>query len=62
MYLLRGAMSHHNFPFAVAFSAFTADIVFILQGFHYSLYGAERFSGNFNKFLLFYIQIFYNQF
>ena len=44
---------NHNFPFAVAFATFTADIVFILQGFHYSLYGAERFSGCLGQFLLF---------
>ena len=53
---------NQNFPFAVAFAAFTADIVFILQRFHNTLDGCNRFSGCFNKLLLFHRRVLCNQF
>ena len=54
--------SNQYFPFAVAFAAFTADIVLILQRFHNSLDRSNRFSGCFNKLLLFHRRILYDQF
>ena len=40
-YYLRSASSNNYFPFSVSLAAFSADIVFILQGLHNSLYTSD---------------------